>query len=208
MRLPLRTSLPYEEELMKTFINVTLLLAVALAMTLSASAAELKGVTMPEELKSPAGKSLLLNGMGLREKSVMGIYIKVYVGGLYLEKKSCDANELIASPQQKLLKMTFKRGVKGRDLKEAWADGFKANCGSVCDAEKTNLEKLQGMLPDVKEGDALDHYFTAKGVELKKGDQSLGKIESAEFAKIMLSTWLGEKPVTQDLKKGLLSACK
>jgi hypothetical protein len=183
-------------------------LVITLGMTLSAIAAELKGVTIPDTLKSPAGKDLVLNGIGLREKMVVAIYVRVYVAGLYLEKKSCEPKDIIASPQQKLVKMVFKRGVKARDLQNAWDEGFKINCGAGCDSQKAQLEAFKAMLPDVSEGDHLDHHFTAKGVELKKGDQSLGKIDSPEFAKILLTTWLGDKPVTSDLKKGLLSLCK
>ena len=65
---------------------VALALAVVLAGATVAQAKELAGVTMPDTL-SVGGKTLKLNGLGLRKKAI----VKVYVGGLYLETPSKDA---------------------------------------------------------------------------------------------------------------------
>ena len=62
------------------------------AMTLSAAAADLAGVSVPESAQV-AGANLALNGVGLRKK----FFIKIYVGGLYLPQKSSDADAIIAS---------------------------------------------------------------------------------------------------------------
>lgn len=43
-------------------------------------AAEFSGVFIDDEIKSDDGKSLVLNGVGLREK----LWVDVYVGSLYL----------------------------------------------------------------------------------------------------------------------------
>ena len=69
-----------------------LLLAVAVAMvvalvTFELEAGSLAGVSLPDS-QQVAGKTLALNGLGLRTKFM----VKVYVAGLYLEQKSSDAN--------------------------------------------------------------------------------------------------------------------
>ena len=56
----------------------------------NANAGELAGVTMPDTA-TVAGSKLMLNGMGLREK----FFIDVYVGGLYLPAKTTDASKAI-----------------------------------------------------------------------------------------------------------------
>ena len=56
--------------------------------------AELKGVTMPDQDKIES-KNLVLNGQGIREVSVLGIIVRVYVAGLYLEKKSEKENDIL-----------------------------------------------------------------------------------------------------------------
>ena len=73
----------------------TVALSVAFALGLAAEAAaakELAGATMPDTL-TVAGKTLKLNGMGLRKKAIF----KVYVGGLYLEAPSKDAAAILAA---------------------------------------------------------------------------------------------------------------
>ena len=51
------------------------------AATFNVNAAELAGVTLPDT-QQVAGKTLVLNGMGIRTKYI----VKIYVGGLYLER--------------------------------------------------------------------------------------------------------------------------
>ncbi len=51
------------------------------------------------------GKTLVLNGLGLRTKFV----VKVYVAGLYLEQKSSDANAILKADAPKRLVMQFMR---------------------------------------------------------------------------------------------------
>ena len=60
-----------------------LALACVCAFSLPILAATLADVTLPDTV-TVGNQTLVLNGMGLRTK----LFIKVYVGGLYLEKKS------------------------------------------------------------------------------------------------------------------------
>jgi len=70
----------------------------------AALAGELAGATLPGALKS-AEMVLKLNGLGLRKKSMF----KVYVGGLYLESPSKDADAILAADQAKAIRMHFLR---------------------------------------------------------------------------------------------------
>ena len=65
---------------MKRIADSRLLRCFGLALGSAAPAAELAGVTMPDT-DTVEGKTLKLNGLGLRKKMVF----KVYVAGLYLE---------------------------------------------------------------------------------------------------------------------------
>ena len=51
---------------------------------MTAGAAELAGIFVDDEIKTEAGQTLRLNGLGLREK----LWVDVYVGSLYLSKPS------------------------------------------------------------------------------------------------------------------------
>ena len=72
----------------KSLISFALVLFVSFSAT-AANAASLAGVTLPDS-QQVAGKNLVLNGLGLRSKMM----VKVYVAGLYLEQKSSDPNAI------------------------------------------------------------------------------------------------------------------
>src|SRR4051812_33849843 len=103
-----------------SFLSKALLVFIlSLGISGRITAGELKGVKMPDE-DTVKGKKLILNGMGLREKEVVGISIKVYVAGLYLEKKSQNGDEILKSDQLKEVRSEFLRRISVGDLKKAW----------------------------------------------------------------------------------------
>ena len=75
-----------------------------LGLTAVASAADLAGVSVPDSAQV-AGANLTLNGVGLRKK----FFVKIYVGGLYLPQKSADAAAIAAStgPDRILMHMIY-----------------------------------------------------------------------------------------------------
>ena len=75
---------------------------------------------MPDTL-TVAGKTLKLNGMGLRKKA----FFKVYVGGLYLEAPSSNAAAILAADAPKALTMHFLRSVDREKLVEAYREGLR-----------------------------------------------------------------------------------
>ena len=88
----------------------------------AALAGELAGITLPDTLKA-GDKTLKLNGLGLRKKTVF----RVYVSGLYLESPSKDAGAILASDQAKGIRMHFLRDLTKAQLVEAFQEGFEAN---------------------------------------------------------------------------------
>ncbi len=165
-----------------------------------AAARELVGVTMPETL-SVGEKTLKLNGLGLRKKAIF----KVYVGGLYLETPSKDAAAILASDQSKAVRMTFLRDVSKSQLKDAFVDGFEANAKEKAASQKAAIEKLYALIPDMKETQTLSFsYVPGAGTTVSLGEKALGLIEGREFAEALFALWLGPKPPSEDLKKGML----
>lgn len=169
-------------------------------LTLPASAKELSGVTMPDTA-TVGGKTLKLNGMGLRKKAVF----KVYVGGLYLEAPSKDANAILASDAPKAIRMHFLRSIGKDKLNDAFREGFEGNARDKMASQKTAIDRFLAMTADVKEGDVWTFaYDPAKGTTVSHGDKEVGTIEGKEFAQALFSIWLGPKPPSDDLKKGML----
>ncbi len=186
---------------MKRSTLLTLAAAALVALPVRPAAAkELAGVNMPETI-SVGGKTLKLNGLGLRKKA----FFKVYVGGLYLETPSKDAAAILATDEAKAVRMTFLRDVGKTKLTDAFAEGFEANAKEKAASQKAAIAKLYTLVPDVKDGETLAlSYVPGTGTTVSLGDKALGVIEGKEFAEALFALWLGPKPPSEDLKKGML----
>jgi len=162
-------------------------------------AGELSGVKMPDTM-DVGGKTLKLNGMGLRKKAIF----KVYVGGLYLEAASRDAGVATADAP-KAMRMQFVRTVGKDKIVEGFREGFEANPKVQSAPPKADVEKFLAALPEMKDGETITYaYAPGKGTTVTHGDKELVTIEGKDFADALFLVWLGPKPPTEDLKKGLL----
>lgn len=177
-------------------------LVVALAaMALPSFAAELAGVTLPDQERVD-GKTLVLNGLGLREATFLRV--DVYVAGLYLEAKSDDAAEIIDSAGAKRLVMRFVRSVGRDDLVNAWKEGFDKNAPDARTARE-GLAALNAAMVDVKDGDTITlTQLPGDGVVVAVNGKASEPIPGEAFARALWSVWLGRKPPNPGLKEGLL----
>lgn len=179
--------------------TVVLVLA-SLGVAASVAAGELAGVTMPER-KNVNDQVLQLNGMGLRKKAVF----KVYVGALYLTKKSSDPATILSADEPREMVMHFLRDVGKDRLVEAWKEGFAGNAPAAQAKLGKEIERFLGLWRDVKEGEQVTMtYVPGKGTTVSFAGKEVGTIEGKEFADALLSVWLGPKPPSEDLKAGLL----
>ena len=180
-----------------------LLLGVVVLVVASLSnvrAAELAGVTLPETVQV-GGKNLVLNGLGLRKKFI----VKVYVAGLYLEQKSSDANAILKAEALKRIVMHFLHGVSKNQLADAFDESFSNNAADARKTVKTDIERMLGALEPVKEGDQMVFtYVPGEGTTLAINGKEKLTIASPAFGPVLLSVWLGPKPPNADLKKGML----
>lgn len=178
-------------------------LAALFALALPVLAGTKDGITMPDDVQVN-GKKLVLNGMGLRTKSMFKVH--VYVAGLYLPAKTDDAAKIVSTEEEKRLVMHFVHDVEKGKLVDAWKDGIEANVEKETRKKLTdNLEKLCGWMDDVKVGDEMTFtYIPKKGLEVNVKGAVKGTIETWEFASNFLKIWFGAEPPTEELKNGLL----
>ena len=165
-----------------------------------ARGATLEGVVLADTLEV-GGKTLQLNGLGMREATILNV--KVYVGGLYLEQRSSDAEAILASDQYKLLTLRFVRDVGVDDVRNGWSEGFEHNAVNL-DAIADRVQTFNGFMADMKKGGDLTLTFLGDRVEVSVDGTQRGVIEGADFARDLLAIWLGPKPPNEGLKKGLL----
>lgn len=176
---------------------LTLLLSLVFG---TAHAGELAGVTLPDTA-TVGGQTLVLNGLGLREK----YWIDIYVGALYLPAKTTDATKAIDDDVPKRMSMTFIYShVTKAQLSETFEESF-ANSPDGGAATKDRFEKMLGWMTDVYAGDEVRFdYVPGTGTTVYVKGASKGTIEGADFMRAIWGVYLGPTPPTAKLKTGLL----
>ncbi len=161
--------------------------------------AQIAGVNIPNTA-TVGGKQVVLNGVGLREK----FFIDVYVGALYLPAKTTNATQAIQQDVPKRIVMHFIYDeVTAAQLNETWREGFgKSSAGS---GMKAQVDKLCNMMATVHSGDeiVLD-YAPGTGTTVTVKGAKKGTIPGADFMRVLWGVYLGAEPPTEKLKKGML----
>jgi hypothetical protein len=186
-------------------MNKSLPLAVCLLLSSTqAKAAELAGVFIEDTIKTDTGQQLVLNGVGLREK----LWIDVYVGSLYLVKKSTDVAEILSNPGPWRVQLNFVYKEVAQDkLIEAWNVGFVNNqSAEALQLLQQRIDQFYAFFDSSAVAD--DRYRFAydptSGTHVSKNGTLLGVIPGKDFSNALLEIWLGNEPADTGLKKGLL----
>jgi hypothetical protein len=168
---------------------------------------ECQGVTFPEQVQLDGG-TLTLNGLGLRQATILKV--NVYVAALYVAKVSSDAHALLGSNTPKELILHFVHNVSDDDLKKAWQEGFAHNAKEQLAALQERIDKLKGWMVDMQSGQRLTFIHTpGAGLQVDVNGTVKGTIPGDDFATAFLSIWLGAHPPNPGLKSGLLGgACE
>ena len=178
-------------------------LVVALSLLLLSSQAfalEVGGVNVAPAV-SVGQKSLPLNGAGIRKK----LFIKVYVGALYTEKKASSREQLLADPGDKLVRMTFVyKKVEKEKIVETFAEGLANNAPDVAKGADAKAF-LSWFTSDFVAGDTVDIALGADGtVSATHNGKALGTARNPALARAVLLIWFGAKPADAGLTKGML----
>ena len=152
------------------------------------------------------GQTLVLNGAGLRYKTVF----KVYAAGLYLEKKAGTPAEVLALKGPKRLSVTMLRDIDSSELGKLFSRGMEDNM------DKAAFSKL---VPGVLRMGQIcaDHRMLRAGenftvdwlpgtgtVVIVKGQPQGEPFKEPEFFNALLGIWLGHQPADWKLKDALL----
>jgi hypothetical protein len=171
-------------------------------LALPATAGQLAGVTLPDQV-TVDGRTLVLNGLGLREATVL--MVDVYVAGLYVETKTSDVGAILEADQPKRLVMRFVHTVGKEKLANAWTEGFDKNAGDQRASLSDGLAKLNDAMADVRKGDVITlTYLPGAGVTVNVKGTDAAVIPGDAFQRVLFSIWLGPKPPNVSLREGLL----
>lgn len=158
--------------------------------------------------------NMSLLGVALRTKTMLKV--KVYACGLYVADSALAGSlaaykgkpaskelyrELVSGDFEKQITMKFTRDLSSDQIQ----GGFRESLSSAnADASKSNL--FVQYFNDVKSGQEATIHWVPPGT-LEVNVAGLGKppIPDRKFAEAVLSIWLGDKPVQDDIKRDLVS---
>jgi hypothetical protein len=174
---------------------------IIMSFLFAAHAAELDGAQIPDALPV-GGKTLHLNGFGLRTYSILGVHI--YAASLYLERPSTNPEEVIHSPETKLLMVRFEHNIGVDEARNSWKTGFENNCVAPCHLNPEDVQRFLSQVPAMHSGDNFNLQFWQNGATISVNGQQIGTINNRQFAEAVLATFFGPKPASEKLKQELL----
>lgn len=180
-----------------------LVLATTLAlMAATAGAATLSGVNV-DDTANVNGQNLVLNGAGMRKK----LFIKIYIGALYLPAKQSNAGAILAADTPRRMALIFVSNLASKDkMAEAWHEGLTANSPSASGEVKGAFNTLASWMEDMKEGQKMVFtYVPGTGTTVDVAGKVKGTLPGKATADAILNTWIGPKPGPgEDFKTAVL----
>jgi hypothetical protein len=165
------------------------------------AAAELDGIVMPDT-QEVAGSPLVLNGLALRTYSFLRI--RIYVAGLYLERRASDPDAILTSNGPKLLRFLFVHEVDAEAARKSWRESLANSCGKPCHLPPDGVDRFVAAIPSMDKGDTITFVFTPEGMDAFKNERLIGRVPDQDFVRVILSTFIGAHPTSAAVKHGLL----
>jgi hypothetical protein len=194
----------------KYLLNQILTIFLLALLPWAVPAAELEGVKLPDNARvTEGGAELALNGAGVRTRFMF----RVYVGALYVQKKTTAANAVISDAGAKRIALYMLRELSSAQFVSALEDGLKNNHSAEelakLDAAIKQLRAIFDAVKTAKAGDVilidyLPSSVPGSGTRITVNGAAKGAIAGEDFNRALLRIWLGDNPADGDLKKGLL----
>jgi hypothetical protein len=166
-------------------------------------AAMVNGVDVPDTVVVD-GKTLHLNGAGLRVIPILNI--QIYVAALYLSNLSHDPAAIMSMPGPKVIVLHFLRAATKDQVEGQFRKGERINCGDgQCNAaDQPDFEKLVAASPAVNVGDTSTFIYEPKRVRVLANGRQIGDYPDADLSATLLRGFIGEHPPTESLKRAML----
>lgn len=176
----------------------------------SANALTYKGVEMPDHM-TVDGEKLVLNGVGVRTKKIIGFNKNIYVTGLYLKAKSDNAQAIINADETMALRIGIVTSlVTSERFTEATKTGFKESTkGNTAPIEKEIQRFMDTFTDEIDDGDVFNIVYK-KGVGVQTYKNGINKpivtIAGMPIKKALFGIWIGYRTenALQVLTKALL----
>ena len=186
---------------MKKFILILILIA-SIATSSLIQAKQIGGIEMPNKLKVE-NTELILNGAGLREKW----FLDLYVGGLYLTKKTKNAIPIMNSKEDMAIRLHIVSSlITSKKMKNATMEGFENATKYNITPIKKEIDQFIAVFKDeIKENDIFEMVYTDSiGTTILKNGKSSAIIKGLKFKKALFGIWLCNDPAQDSLKEKML----
>ncbi|MCP3921675.1 MAG: chalcone isomerase [Desulfobacterales bacterium] len=181
---------------------VILSLALFLVLPSSLTAKEVSGVDIPEAFKE-GGQDLVLNGVGIRSK----FFMDIYVGALYLIEKSKDGNAVSNDDKVMNIRLHMVSGlITNEKMTNAVNEGFEKSTKKNTAPVKAEITQFTDVFKEkFAKGDYFDFsYVPGIGTKIYKNGTVKATIKGLEFKKALFGIWFCEDPADDDLKEEML----
>lgn len=182
--------------------NITLLIVALISLNTATAQIRVGKAVLPYE-ENFGDTDLKLNGAGMREM----LWIDLYAGGLYLQKKSKDPRAILDADETMSIKLNIVSGfVTQKKMIKAVRDGFnKATFGNTKTLDERINKFIKFFNEPIVKNDIFDIvYIKDKGVHCFKNGKKLGEIEGRDFKYALFKIWLGDEPASEGIKNGML----
>lgn len=170
-----------------------------LALITNAHAITVFGVNLQDKIILN-NTELKLNGYGIRKKW----FIKVYIGALYSAKKITSFQEATKGNFDKVIRIHFLHNVDKNKVIDSIIEAFNNVSPYLVTSDEGRRFFLQ-FDKSFKTNDVLDIVLLNDGTIITKHNENvLGHIKSSSLAYGLLSIYIGDKPIDDELKKGML----
>lgn len=175
-----------------------------LILSSTANAKILSGVTIPEIYQHQSGQELTLQGASIRSKFMMDIY----AASFYSEQLHDSATQALKGQTTQAMRLSFiypKLSIK--KFQDGWQKGILANNDRKdIEPHQQAIEQfIHSFKHDLKKGDELIlESSPQQGMRVVLNGSVINEIQDPSLFKLLLSTWLGPKPPSQQFKKALI----
>ncbi len=179
-----------------------LAIAAMMLASVSATAKDIGGITLPDTLPV-AGQQLTLNGAAIREKWMFDLYVT----GLYLPAAAADAKAILSADENQNVRLhIISDKITSERMISATREGFEHSMGGNTAAMQAKIDDFIATFNEpIKVGDIFDlTYAKGEGVKVSKNGKEIKTVAGLDFKQALYGIWLGEKPVQDDLKSGIL----
>ena len=170
--------------------------------------ASLSGPLMADDRFAPtieiANKTLKKNGEALCEWGFFGL--DLYRVALWVEAPSSDPNQLLKPGLVSCLELQFVRSLSQKQMREAYQESIKVNQPKdMAESLKASIDQFIATVEAAPKGSKMQLIcLPGKGLEVRQKQKKALIPGDQLFLDLILNLYIGNKPPTPEVAKGLL----